>query len=375
MNSEHTIQTAYLAYYGRPADPAGLDYWAGVLEDAGGNLDAIIADFGYSDEYTQQFGHLDTDALITAIYQRLFGRDPDAAGLDFYRDQLANQGKHLGTIALDIFNGAAGEDRDLLDDIIDTANWFTQMVREMNLPYHGDRGLAVGTNLVEAFHHEYFEYRHQRAIENDERDAFRGIETFDTKPLFTAGWFAVRLNEDQTVITIDRHFDVGWYNSLRLQWPEENHLTIHGKYNDLDPFSWNRSQDHDEDIYSIRNLPPGNYEIRREDPVEDSPIWFRIKSSDNGKTIPYSHLAADDRQPYYDSNDILRFQMETTFDLTLIVSEDSNLDNYSLFLTRHSSRTNYELLEPALTAFPDSWQTSQEAFEMSTSFNDLLFIG
>ena len=117
MASEDTIQNAYLAYYGRPADPAGLDYWAGVLDDAGGNLDAIIADFGYSDEYTQQFGHLDTDALITAIYQRLFGRDPDAAGLDFYRDQLANQGKHLGTIALDIFNGATGEDRDLLDDI------------------------------------------------------------------------------------------------------------------------------------------------------------------------------------------------------------------------------------------------------------------
>ena len=77
------------------------------------------------------------------------------------------------------------------------------MVREMDLPYHGDRGLTVGTNLVEAFHHEYFEYRHQRAIERDERDAFRGIETYDTKPLFTAGWFAVQLNEDQTVITID----------------------------------------------------------------------------------------------------------------------------------------------------------------------------
>jgi S-layer protein len=46
------IQKAYIAYYGRPADPAGQDYWATQLDKAGGNLDVIINAFGNSVEST-----------------------------------------------------------------------------------------------------------------------------------------------------------------------------------------------------------------------------------------------------------------------------------------------------------------------------------
>ena len=374
MNSEHTVQTAYLAYYGRPADPPGLDYWTGILEDAGGNLDAIIADFGYSDEYNQQFGHLDTDQLIAAIYQRLFGRDPDAEGLDYYRGLLTGGGQHLGTIALDIFNGATGDDLALLDDMTETAKWFTRMVREGDLPYRGERGLTLGNNLVAAFHHEYFEYRHQQAIANDERDTFSTIDHYDTKPLFTAGWFASQLNENQTVITIDRQFDTGFYSYLRLQWPEENHLTIHGKYNDLDPFSWNRTQDRDEDSYAIYNLPPGNYELRREDAHGNTWISLKVRSSDNAQTVPNGYLAGSDRQPFYGPDDSLRFRTETTLRLLLDVYGDSDFTDYTLFIAQHPDDADYELLAPALTTY--SRQSSPEVIELNTSFNeDLLFIG
>ena len=377
MATVDTIQNAYLAYYGRPADPAGLDYWTGVLEDAGGNLDAIIADFGYSDEYTQQFGHLDTDALITAVYQRLFGRDPDAAGLEFYRDQLTSQGKHLGTIALDIFNGATGGDRSLLNDITETADWFTQMVREMDLPYHGDRGLAVGTNLIEAFHHEYFEYRHQRALERDERDAFRGVETYDTKPLFTAGWFAVQLNEDQTIITIDSHFDTGYYNALRLQWPKQNQLTIHGTFNDLDPYSWDRGQEWDEDGYYIYNIPAGNYEIKRTGDNIQTDVRFvfalQIYSNDIPATVPDAFLDRDDHRLFWSTNDSLQFRTEDTLNFFVWFQQESGDGDYTLTITRHSNDADFRLLAPSLTTFDR--QTPTEVLEINAAFNDLLFIG
>ncbi len=38
---EDRVLDAYLAYYGRPADPAGLAFWADQLETEGGNLDSI----------------------------------------------------------------------------------------------------------------------------------------------------------------------------------------------------------------------------------------------------------------------------------------------------------------------------------------------
>src|SRR5690606_40217830 len=51
-----SIHRAYVAYYGRPADYAGLMYWANVLDQNGGNLDAVIQSFGNSAESTALYG-------------------------------------------------------------------------------------------------------------------------------------------------------------------------------------------------------------------------------------------------------------------------------------------------------------------------------
>ena len=177
MTEAQTIQNAYLAYYGRPADPGGLDYWAGRLKDAGGNLDEIIAAFGNSAEFTERFGMLENTELVNAIYQRLFKRDADPAGLEFYQDLLESGEKHLGSIALDIFNGVqrVGErqspprtvtdtgvileigviedlqpphDWEIIEELQRTANAFTEQVRKGELDYSGERGLEVGTQVV-----------------------------------------------------------------------------------------------------------------------------------------------------------------------------------------------------------------------------------
>ena len=52
MNAEaiNLVQKAYIAYYGRPADPAGLAFWASDLEANGLRLERIINAFGNSAE-------------------------------------------------------------------------------------------------------------------------------------------------------------------------------------------------------------------------------------------------------------------------------------------------------------------------------------
>ena len=47
---DRQVQEMYIAYYGRPADPGGLAYWSNRVAAAGGNLDAIIQEFGSSAE-------------------------------------------------------------------------------------------------------------------------------------------------------------------------------------------------------------------------------------------------------------------------------------------------------------------------------------
>jgi hypothetical protein len=85
------IQQAYIAYYGRPADPQGLVYWATQLDNAGGNIATIINAFGNSTESESLYGTSAGAAQISAIYQQLFGRAPDAAGLAFYVTGLAQR--------------------------------------------------------------------------------------------------------------------------------------------------------------------------------------------------------------------------------------------------------------------------------------------
>lgn len=89
--SQADIQKAYVAYYGRPGDQAGLEFWAGRMDEEGGR---------------RRYGGLDSESLITEIYQQTLNRAPDPAGLDFYSGNLEIGSMTLQTITLDVLNGA-----------------------------------------------------------------------------------------------------------------------------------------------------------------------------------------------------------------------------------------------------------------------------
>lgn len=124
-NAENTVLGAYVAYYGRPADYGGLTYWAKRLVDEGGNLASIIQDFGTSAEFTERYGNRSTEELVTGIYQQLFGRPPDQAGLSYYTGELSNRRRSLQSIALDVMFGARGADATIMTMRLAAARHFT----------------------------------------------------------------------------------------------------------------------------------------------------------------------------------------------------------------------------------------------------------
>jgi Ca2+-binding RTX toxin-like protein len=120
-----TVQAGYIAYYGRPADPIGLNFWADQLDRAGGNVDSIINAFATSDEFALDYAGLTDVEYVNQIYVNILGRNADSAGLTFYTLALANGTLTRQTLPLDVLNGATGTDRDIVNNKIFAANAFT----------------------------------------------------------------------------------------------------------------------------------------------------------------------------------------------------------------------------------------------------------
>jgi len=140
------IQKLYVAYYGRPADPAGLLFWEDALQD--NPVDLVLEAFGTSREYLK----ISTDDPIATLYQQMFNREPEAEGLEFYAQKLANGEASLASIALDIANGAQGQDAVTLSNKICVANTVTKALMEETVidsaPYYSSSSLEDARFLL-----------------------------------------------------------------------------------------------------------------------------------------------------------------------------------------------------------------------------------
>ncbi|GAB4405649.1 MAG: S-layer protein RsaA [Rhodoferax sp.] len=126
-----TVQKIYIAYYQRPADPAGLRYWAQMVDAAGGNLTVVIDAFANSPEATALYGPINGTTIgtvIDAIYQALYNRAPDPAGKQFFVNGFNAGTFTAGTIALAILNGAQNDDAVAIQNKLQVANLFTATV-------------------------------------------------------------------------------------------------------------------------------------------------------------------------------------------------------------------------------------------------------
>ncbi len=130
--SRQTVQSMYVAYYGRPGDPAGVAWWADQLEINGGDLSQIINQFGNSDEYLERFSGISTQSLIESLYTQMFGRAAESAGRDWWAQQIDGGQVTLVEAAVEIKNGAQGSDVKTLNNRVEAAQTFTNYVETLN---------------------------------------------------------------------------------------------------------------------------------------------------------------------------------------------------------------------------------------------------
>ena len=91
------IQQLYVAYFARPADPVGLNFYieSAAASTAAGTSDATILDsisttFAASAEYTANFTGMSNAQIVNQVYQNLFSHAADTAGLLYWAGKLTS---------------------------------------------------------------------------------------------------------------------------------------------------------------------------------------------------------------------------------------------------------------------------------------------
>ncbi|MBE9221891.1 DUF4214 domain-containing protein [Cyanobacterium stanieri LEGE 03274] len=170
LNSDN-VQIAYVAYYGRPADPEGRDFWSDVLARenvvysprSGSGIDTLSPealnlyntftnDFGNVDsqpEALEVFGGLNAAGIVNRIYRNAFNRNAEAEGLAFWTGKL-NEGFPQAAIALEIALGAQATDIVALNNKIEGADLFTDNLISQGVinRYNGETARQIGRNFV-----------------------------------------------------------------------------------------------------------------------------------------------------------------------------------------------------------------------------------
>lgn len=145
-----TIQGVYVALFGRPADPTGLAFFNGVTKN-GADLNGI-GDLASTQEYKDRFKDQTNTQIVNSIYQSLFGRDAEAAGLNFFVDALNKGTLNVKNIAIAILDGAQGNDKTISANKVAAADLYTKALDTATEigSYQGNTAAAQGRAFLTA---------------------------------------------------------------------------------------------------------------------------------------------------------------------------------------------------------------------------------
>ena len=119
------VQKLYVAYFSRPADFGGLDYWEKVVAANNGDTSMMSAAFAASQEYKDTYAGKSSFQIINTIYQNLFGRDAEPAALLFWGNALNNNDVTIDSAVTTIAAAAQTTDATAYANKVAAATAFT----------------------------------------------------------------------------------------------------------------------------------------------------------------------------------------------------------------------------------------------------------
>ena len=83
------VYRLYQAALGRAPDAIGSSDWTNALETGSATLRGVGQALADSAEFKAKYGALDDAGFVSQLYRNVLGREADASGLSYWRDQLA----------------------------------------------------------------------------------------------------------------------------------------------------------------------------------------------------------------------------------------------------------------------------------------------
>ncbi|MDC7702734.1 beta strand repeat-containing protein [Vogesella indigofera] len=145
------VQKLYVAYYGRPADTVGLNFWAEKIDAAGGKIEDVVDAFGTSAEAQTIYGNVSIVTQVNNVFNNILGRDADVTGLNFYANKVANGEYSLASLAQRILDGATtGDDAQVVANKLAAAKAFTAAIDTAAevLAYTGDTAASQARDFL-----------------------------------------------------------------------------------------------------------------------------------------------------------------------------------------------------------------------------------
>ena len=171
LTAQQQIASTYAAFFGRGPDADGFEFWvdqfqAGLPSQGPGKLFANIASsFGISAEaqalypfLANPFGATDASigAFLDSVYNNLFNRTSDAAGLAYWTNQIKQTleaGQFVGSVLVSIIGGAqdtaAGKDITTLMGKVAVALEYVQAQELHGTQWAGNSDRIAATQLLD----------------------------------------------------------------------------------------------------------------------------------------------------------------------------------------------------------------------------------
>ncbi len=126
LTTAQQIQQLYIAYLGRAADPAGLEYWTSEVDSGLITIEQLRKNLvNEQPEYQENYGQLSNSDLVVAVYRGLFNREPDEPGRLYWEEQLTNGAFLPDQLIVAFINGAAPEDQQIVANKLTAAECYT----------------------------------------------------------------------------------------------------------------------------------------------------------------------------------------------------------------------------------------------------------
>jgi Ca2+-binding RTX toxin-like protein len=143
------LETMYLAYFGRPADPDGLAFYLAKPEM---DIWAIAQAFSESPESKALYGTTFGPGVIDAIYQTLFNRSAEPDGMAYWSGEVAAGRISAAGAAYAIFMGAQNDDLRTAYRKLAVSGVFTEAIDtpQENAGYSGSAAAAMARDFIQS---------------------------------------------------------------------------------------------------------------------------------------------------------------------------------------------------------------------------------